>query len=47
MQYRTTGRTGVPVSTLALGAMNVDAIGRTTADEATAILHAALDAGRR
>jgi aryl-alcohol dehydrogenase-like predicted oxidoreductase len=45
MQYRTLGRTGVQVSTLALGAMNFGAIGRTTADEATAIVHAALDAG--
>ncbi|NUR40026.1 MAG: hypothetical protein HOV73_08080, partial [Streptomyces sp.] len=30
MQYRTLGRTGVQVSTLALGAMNFGAIGRTT-----------------
>ncbi|MGR6913920.1 aldo/keto reductase [[Actinomadura] parvosata] len=45
MQYRTLGRTGVRVSTLALGAMNFGAIGRTTQDEATAIVDAALDAG--
>jgi len=45
MQYRTLGRTGVQVSTLALGAMNFGAIGRTTQDEATAIVDAALDAG--
>ncbi len=45
MQYRTFGRTGVQVSTLALGAMNFGAIGRTTQEEATAIVDAALEAG--
>ncbi|MGY4770007.1 aldo/keto reductase [Kribbella sp. CWNU-51] len=45
MQYRTLGRTGVQVSTLALGAMNFGAIGRTSQDEATAIVDAALEAG--
>lgn len=45
MQYRTLGRTGVQVSTLALGAMNFGSIGRTTQDEATALVDAALDAG--
>jgi aryl-alcohol dehydrogenase-like predicted oxidoreductase len=45
MQYRTLGRTGVQVSTLALGAMNFGAIGNTTQDEATAIVDAALDGG--
>ena len=45
MHYRTLGRTGVQVSTLSLGAMNFGAIGRTTQDDATAILTAALDAG--
>ncbi|MDW3846285.1 aldo/keto reductase [Micromonospora sp. BRA006-A] len=45
MQYRTLGRTGVQVSTLALGAMNLGPIGRTTQDEATALVGAALDAG--
>jgi aryl-alcohol dehydrogenase-like predicted oxidoreductase len=45
MQYRTLGRTGVQVSTLALGAMNFGTIGRTTQDEATAIVDAALEAG--
>ncbi|MET7876120.1 aldo/keto reductase [Micromonospora profundi] len=45
MQYRTLGRTGVQVSTLALGAMNFGALGRTTLQEATAIIDAALEAG--
>ncbi|NHC14613.1 aldo/keto reductase [Motilibacter deserti] len=45
MQYRTLGRTGVQVSSLALGAMNFGAIGRTTQEEASAIVEAALDAG--
>jgi aryl-alcohol dehydrogenase-like predicted oxidoreductase len=45
MQYRTLGRTGVQVSTLALGAMNFGAIGRTGQDEATALIDTALDAG--
>ncbi|RSS25671.1 aldo/keto reductase [Streptomyces sp. WAC08452] len=45
MQYRTLGRTGVRVSTLALGAMNFGSIGRTTQDEATAIVDTALEAG--
>ncbi|RKE16879.1 aldo/keto reductase [Streptomyces sp. TLI_171] len=45
MQYRTMGRTGVQVSTLALGAMNFGSIGRTTQAEATALVDAALDAG--
>ncbi len=45
MQYRTLGRTGVQVSTLVLGAMNFGAIGRTTQDDATAIVDAALEAG--
>ncbi len=37
MQYRTLGRTGVQVSSLALGAMNFGRIGRTGQDEATAL----------
>ncbi|PWR12457.1 aldo/keto reductase [Micromonospora acroterricola] len=45
MQYRSLGRTGVQVSTLVLGAMNFGSIGRTSQDEATAIVDAALDAG--
>ncbi|WP_433796044.1 aldo/keto reductase [Actinoplanes sp. CA-252034] len=45
MQYRSLGRTGVRVSTLALGAMNFGAMARTGQDEATAIIDAALEAG--
>ena len=45
MQYRTLGRTGVQVSTLSLGAMNFGSLGRTTQDDATAIVDAALAAG--
>ncbi|MFC9062538.1 aldo/keto reductase, partial [Streptomyces sp. NPDC057074] len=45
MQYRTLGRTGVQVSSLALGAMNFGSIGRTTQEEATALVDAALEAG--
>jgi aryl-alcohol dehydrogenase-like predicted oxidoreductase len=45
MQYRTLGRTGVQVSTLVLGAMNFGAMARTTQDEVTAIIDAALDGG--
>ncbi len=45
MQYRTLGRTGVQVSALSLGAMNFGAIGRTTQDDATAVVDAALEAG--
>jgi aryl-alcohol dehydrogenase-like predicted oxidoreductase len=45
MQYRTLGRTGVQVSSLALGAMNFGSIGRTTQEDATAIVDAALEAG--
>lgn len=45
MQYRTLGRTGVQVSSLALGAMNFGSIGRTSQDEVTAIVDAALEGG--
>ncbi|MDF1605320.1 aldo/keto reductase [Nocardioides sp. YIM 152315] len=45
MDHRILGRTGVRVSTLALGAMNFGALGRTTQDEATAIVDTALEAG--
>ena len=40
MQYRTLGRTGVQVSSLALGAMNFGAIGRAPQNDATAIVDA-------
>ncbi|MFI2752949.1 aldo/keto reductase [Cellulomonas sp. P22] len=45
MLYRTLGRTGVQVSSLALGAMNFGTIGDTTQDEATAMVDVALEAG--
>ena len=45
MQYRTRGHTGIQVSTLALGAMNFGRIGRTTQEEVTAIVDAALAGG--
>jgi aryl-alcohol dehydrogenase-like predicted oxidoreductase len=45
MQYRTLGRTGVQVSALALGTMNFGALGRTSQDEATALVDAALEGG--
>ncbi|WP_329257719.1 aldo/keto reductase [Streptomyces sp. NBC_01478] len=45
MQYRTLGRTGVQVGSLALGAMNFGRIGRTTQEEVTGIVDAALAAG--
>ncbi|GAA4679764.1 aldo/keto reductase [Streptomyces chumphonensis] len=45
MQYRILGRTGVQVGNLALGAMNFGKIGRTTQDEVTGIVDAALEAG--
>jgi aryl-alcohol dehydrogenase-like predicted oxidoreductase len=45
MQYRTLGRTGVQVSSLVLGAMNFGALGRTTQDETTALVEAALEGG--
>lgn len=45
MQYRSLGHTGVQVSTLALGAMNFGALGRTSQSEATPIVDAALEAG--
>jgi aryl-alcohol dehydrogenase-like predicted oxidoreductase len=45
MQYRTLGRTGVQVSTLVLGAMNFGEIGRTTQDDVTALVDAALGMG--
>ena len=45
MQYRPLGRTGVQVSTLALGTMNLGKIGGTTQADADALVGAALDAG--
>ncbi|HEX6355144.1 aldo/keto reductase [Actinophytocola sp.] len=45
MQYRTLGRTGVQVSSLALGAMNFGKIGRTSQEEVTAVVDAALEGG--
>ncbi|GAB3836630.1 aldo/keto reductase [Micromonospora andamanensis] len=45
MHYRSLGHTGVQVSSLALGAMNFGRIGRTTQEEVTAIVEAALTAG--
>lgn len=45
MQYRILGRTGVRVSSLALGAMNFGALGRVDQAGATALVDAALDAG--
>ncbi|WP_019587829.1 aldo/keto reductase [Deinococcus apachensis] len=45
MHYRILGRTGVQVSSLALGAMNFGQIGRTTQEEVTALVDAALGAG--
>ncbi len=45
MHYRTLGRTGVQVSSLALGAMNFGRIGRTGQDEVTALVDAALAGG--
>jgi aryl-alcohol dehydrogenase-like predicted oxidoreductase len=45
MQYRTLGRTGVQVSTLVLGAMNFGSLGRTTQEDVTAMVDAALAGG--
>ena len=45
MQYRTLGKTGVKVSTLALGTMNFGKIGNTTQDQVTAIIDGALEGG--
>ncbi|MEQ6896997.1 aldo/keto reductase [Microbacterium sp. KR10-403] len=45
MQYRALGRTGITVSNFSLGAMMFGAQGNPDHDEATRIIHRALDAG--
>lgn len=40
MHYRTLGRTGVQVSSLALGAMNFGRLGGTSQDDVTALVDA-------
>ncbi|MCC7115351.1 MAG: aldo/keto reductase [Burkholderiales bacterium] len=45
MEYRTLGRTGVRVSTYALGTMMFGADGNPDENECADIVHAALDAG--
>ena len=45
MRYRTLGRTGIKVSTYALGAMMFGAIGNPDHDDSIRIIHKALDAG--
>ncbi|MDG9672054.1 aldo/keto reductase [Hahella sp. CR1] len=45
MKYRTLGRTGIKVSPYCLGAMMFGAVGNADHDEATRIIHKALDAG--
>ena len=45
MEYRPLGRTGVSVSQLCLGAMMFGAFGNSDHDDATKIIHKALDAG--
>ncbi|MFT3887240.1 MAG: aldo/keto reductase [Arachnia sp.] len=45
MQYRTLGRSGIHVSPYALGAMMFGPIGNPDHDDATRIIHKALDAG--
>ena len=45
MLYRTLGRTGIQVSPYALGAMMFGAMGNPDHDEATRMVHRALDAG--
>jgi aryl-alcohol dehydrogenase-like predicted oxidoreductase len=45
MEYRTLGRTGVRVSTYALGTMMFGADGNPDEKECIDIVHAALDAG--
>lgn len=45
MQYRPLGRTGVHVSTLALGTMNFGRLGHLSQQDVTALVDTALDAG--
>ncbi|HEY5303944.1 MAG TPA: aldo/keto reductase [Acidimicrobiales bacterium] len=45
MQYRAFGQTGVHVSALAFGAMNFGNLGRTSQEDVTAIVGAALEEG--
>jgi aryl-alcohol dehydrogenase-like predicted oxidoreductase len=45
MRYRTLGRTGIQVSPYALGAMMFGAMGNPDHDDATGMIHKALDAG--
>jgi aryl-alcohol dehydrogenase-like predicted oxidoreductase len=45
MQYRTLGRTGIKVSSYALGAMMFGAVGNPDHDDSIRIIHKALDAG--
>jgi len=45
MQYRTLGRTGIKVSPYCLGAMMFGAVGNPDHEDATRIIHKALDAG--
>ncbi|MDB5528225.1 MAG: aldo/keto reductase [Devosia sp.] len=45
MQYRTLGKTGIKVSPYCLGAMMFGKLGNPDHDDATAIIHKALDAG--
>lgn len=45
MHYRTLGRTGIKVSPYALGAMMFGPVGNTDHEDATKIIHKALDAG--
>lgn len=45
MQYRTLGRTGISVSTFALGTLRLGAWGNTDHDDAIRLVHTALDAG--
>lgn len=45
MRYRALGRTGIQVSTYALGTMNFGAMSNADHDDSVRIIHRALDAG--